>query len=285
MTALVLAATLCIAQDFSDCKVEKVAAGLGYTEGPVWSRDNSLIFSDIPNGKVLKWVPGQGLVTLSDNGNGTAGNALDAQGRLYSCETHARRIIRQDKKGRIEVLADKWQGKRFNAPNDVVVRKEGDVYFTDPAFGAQQDARELDFYGVFHIPRKGDLELVAKSQTRPNGIALSPNGHVLYVTDSDARSIRAYDLDKLGSASNERILVRGIEGIPDGLKTDERGNLYVAAQGIQVFTPEGKKIFTLPLSETPSNCAFGDPDLQSLYVTARNSVFRVRVPVKGSVQY
>jgi gluconolactonase len=216
-----------------------------------------------------------------EGSNGAAGNAFDAQGRLYTCETHARRVTRTDKKGHTEVLADKWDGKRFNAPNDIVVSKSGHVYFTDPAFGNQQDTRELDFYGVYHITPKGQLSVIAKPAGRPNGITLSPNGRILYVANSDDRNIRAYDVDRDGEVSNERVAVSNIEGIPDGIRTAENGNLYVAAKGIAVYSPDGKLVSTISVAETPSNCAFGGADLQTLYITARTSVYRIRLNPNG----
>ena len=128
------------------------------------------------------------------------------------------------------MLASKFEGKRLNAPNDIIVRRDGHIYFTDPAFGDQQDHRELDFFGVYHITPKGDLEAIAKWKTRPNGITLTANGKVLYVADSDARVIRAFDLDKSGAASKERVVIENIPGVPDGIRTDEKGNIYVAAK-------------------------------------------------------
>lgn len=273
------------AQEPQKIEIEKVAEGLTFTEGPAWSRDGALYFSDIPSNRILRFVPGKGVQLFRENSNGTNGNAFDSQGRLYSCESHARRITRTDRKGKIEVLADHYQGKRFNEPNDIVVRKDFNVYFTDPAFGSSSEGRELDFYGVYRITPKRELELIAKPKGRPNGVALSPNGRILYVSNSDERNIRAYDLDKNGAASNERVVASGIEGVPDGLRTDEKGNLYLAAKKLFVYTPEGKQMNAFEFSETPSNCAFGDEDLQSLYVTARTSVYRVRMNVKGSVQY
>jgi gluconolactonase len=192
-----------------------------------------------------------------------------------------RRVTRTDKKGKVEILAERWQGKRLNAPNDLAIRKDGDVYFTDPAFGNQQDTRELDFFGVYHISRKGDLEVVAKPKGRPNGIALSPDGRMLYVSNSDEKNVRAYDLNKNGEASNERTLISGMEGVPDGICVDEKGDIYVAANHVLVYSPEGKPIGMIQTEETPSNCSFGDPDLGSLYITARTSVYRVRLDVKG----
>lgn len=282
--ALALAPAV-LAQDFTDLRVDKIAANYMYTDGPAWSRDGYLLFSDVPSNRLLQAKPGLPVSIFRGNTNGASGNAFDSQGRLYSCETHSRRVTRTDKKGNVEVLAERWQGKRLNAPNDVVVRKDGQVYFTDPAFGNQQDAREVDFYGVYHISPRGELELIAKPNGRPNGIALSPNGRTLYVSNSDEQNLRAYDLDRNGSASNERILVSHIEGVPDGVRTDEQGNIYVAANKVEVYAADGKLSGAIDVGEPASNCAFGDADLQGLYITARTSVYRVRLNVKGSVQY
>lgn len=279
--ALVLLTASVAAQDFANIRLDKVATGYAFVEGPAWSPMGFLIFSDIPNNKLLQFMSGQPASVFRENSTGDAGNRFDAQGRLYSCETHTRRVTRTDKKGKVEILAERWQGKRLNAPNDLAVRKEGDVYFTDPAFGNQQDTRELDFFGVYHISRKGELEIVAKPKGRPNGIALAPDGKTLYVSNSDERNVRAYDLDKNGGASNERTVISGIEGVPDGICVDEKGNLYVAANQILVYSNEGKALGMVPTEETPSNCTFGDPDLGSLYITARTSVYRARLDVKG----
>src|SRR5579864_451842 len=273
------------AQDLTELKVDKVATRYVFTDGPVWSRDGYLIFSDVPSDQLLQFKPGVPIGIFRAKSNGAGGNTFDAQGRFYSCETHSRRVTRTDKKGSIEVLADRWQGKRLNAPNDIVVRKDGHVYFTDPAFGNQQDARELDFYGIYHISLKGDLEVIAKPKSRPNGIALSPNGRILYVSNSDEHNLRAYDLDHNGAASNERILVSKIDGVPDGVRVDEKGNIYLAANKIHVYSPEGKTLGTIDTPETPSNCAFGEADFEGLFITARTSVYHVRLNVKGSVQY
>jgi gluconolactonase len=274
-----------LGQDFSHIAIEKVDAGFRFTEGPVWSREGFLLFSDVPNNQIRKLVPGERSVAFRDDSHGANGNTFDAQGRFYSCESKTRRVVRVDKKGKMEVLAEKWEGKRLNAPNDIVVRKDGQIYFTDPAFGDQADTRELAFYGVYHINPKGVMNLIAKPAGRPNGIAFSPNGRILYVANSDDRNVRAYDVDHNGVVSNERVVVSNVDGVPDGIRVDEKGNLYVTAKGVSVYTAEGKLLHTIELSETPANCAFGDPDLQTLYITARTSLYRVRLNVKGSVQY
>ena len=279
-----------IAQDFDHFEVQKIAARLHYADGPAWSHEGFLLFSDTVTDKFHKFVGGVGESEAGDHPGGAMGSAYDMEGRLYICEFRQRRITRTLKNGKTEVLASRFEGKRLNAPNDIVVRRDGHVYFTDPAFGAQQDTRELDFYGVFHITPKGELEVVAKWKTRPNGVTLSPNGRTLYVSDSDQRLIRAYDLDGKGVASNERVVVEKIAGVPDGIRTDEKGNLYVAAKAVYVYSLPGgsngaKLLGEVGLAETPSNIAFGDPDLETLYITARTSVYRVRLGVKGALQY
>ena len=273
------------AQDFSKIQIEKVDTGFRFTEGPAWSKQGFLLFSDVPNNIIQKFVAGEKSSVYRSNSNGANGNNFDSKGNLYSCESRTKRVVREDKKGKVEVIADKFEGKRLNAPNDIVIRRDGHIYFTDPAFGDQADVRELDFYGVYHITPKGEMSLVAKPEGRPNGIVLSPDGKILYVSNSDERNVRAYDVAKDGATSNERVFASNIDGPPDGMCIDEKGNLYVTANGIVVFAPDGKHLQTIEFSETPRNCAFGDPDMQSLYVTAYTSLYRVRLDVKGSVQY
>jgi gluconolactonase len=269
------------AQDFDEIKVERAVARLHFAEGPVWSPEGWLLFCDVPVDHLMKFVPGEGAQSFREDSHGATGNALDAQGRLYTCESRTRRVTRTDKKGKIEVVADKFEGKRLNAPNDITVRHDNNVYFTDPAFGSQMDTRELNFFGIYHISPKGELEVIAKPKGRPNGITLAPGGKILYVVNSDEKKVYAYDLDKNGAASNERVAIAATEGVPDGIRTDEKGNIYVAAKGVLIYSPEGKLIRQVALSEKPSNLTFGDADLQSLYVTARSSVYRLRMPVKG----
>ena len=276
-----VAAPLLVAQDANHFQVQVLAKGYTYTDGPAWSKDGFLIFSDTPADQLLKWIPGQTPAVYRENAGGPAGNAFDSQGRLYTCETRARRVTRTDRKGNIEVLADRWEGKRLNAPNDIVVSRSDHAYFTDPAFGSQADHRELDFYGVYHLPPKGTLEIVAKLDGRPNGIALSPNGHVLYVTDSDSHSVLAYEVDRGGRATNQRTIVADTGAVPDGIRVDEKGNLYVAAGGVKIYSAAGQLLDTIPVADPPSNCSFGEADGQSIFITARRSVYRVRLEVKG----
>lgn len=282
---LILLYATAAAQDFEKIMVERVAGNYAFTEGPVWSREGFLLFSDVPSSRIMKFTPGEGVDVYRQETNAANGNAFDEKGRLYTCEQRTRRVIRTDKKGKTETVAESFNGKRLNAPNDIVVSRSGHVYFTDPAFGSYADTRELPHYGVYHVTPKGEMELVAKPTGRPNGITLSPNGKVLYVVNSDEKNVRAYDLDHSGSASNERTVISNIEGVPDGIRVDEKGNLYVACSGLAIYSSEGKLLHTIPMSEKPSNCAFGDADMQTLYITARTSLYRVRLDVKGSVQY
>ena len=274
-----------LAQDFEELRIDRIAVGHRYTEGPVWSPEGNLLFTDVPENMIWLWKPGQRPAVLERDSNGAGALAYDAQGRLYICEWHGRKVVRLDKKGKREVLAERFEGKRLNSPNDLAIRRDGHVWFTDPAFGAASDTRELDFYGVFHISPKGELDVAAKWRTRPNGIAVSPNGHILYVTNADERKLYAFDIDKNGAASNQRVVISDLEGVPGGLRADEKGNLYIAARHLLIYTSAGKLIRRVELPEPASNCTFGEADLESLFVTSRGQVYRVRVPVKGVLLY
>jgi gluconolactonase len=280
MKWLFLAAGLCgngLAQEPPVASAAKIAQGFRFSEGAAWSKDGFLIFSDTPSGRLLKWSPGHMAEIFRENAGGPAGNFFDAQGRLYTCETRARRITRTERGGKVEVLAERFEGKRLNAPTGIALSKSGHVYFTDPAFGYQEDQRELDFYGVYHLPPRGPLGLVAKLPGRPHGVALSPNGRTLYVSSADEHNVRAWDLDRNGEASGERVLISGIAGVPTGIAVDESGDLYVAASGIAIYSPEGRPLRTIGMAEPVSSITFGDVDMKSLYVTARGNVYRVRL--------
>jgi gluconolactonase len=271
------------AQDFTHIQIEEVATGFAGGEGPVWSRAGYLLFSDYSKDRIYKYVPGKTPEVWREDSHGANGNTMDRQGRLYTCEYRSRRVTRTDRAGKIEVLAERFEGKRFNAPNDIVVRRDGHIYFTDPLF-TPLDHRDLDFYGVYHMTPKGKLEAIVRIQKRPNGVTLSPDGKILYVANTDEKNIRAYDLDPRGGASHERVVVSDLPGGPDGIRTDVKGNLYIAARGVQVFSPQGKLLGSIKPAVNPRNLAFGGDDLRTLYMVG-DAIFRVRLDVAGSIQY
>lgn len=264
------------AQNFSEVAVERIASGFRFTEGPALAPDGTLLFSDVPNNRIHQIVPGKGLSVYREESNGANGNTFDDRGRLYTCESVSRRVTRTSKDGKVDVLAERFEGKRLNAPNDIVVRRDGHGYFTDPAYGNQQDGRELDFFGVYHLTPKGELSLISRMNQRPNGITLSPNERILYVAGADERVIRAYDLDRSGKATNPRIVISGIDGVPDGIRTDSKGNIYVACKGLAIYSPEGKLLRMIEMAETPTNLAVSEHGEWTLYVTAPRAVYRIR---------
>jgi gluconolactonase len=275
---------LALGQDFSDIQIEKASSGHRFTESPLWSRAaKALLFCDIPSNQILAFLPDKGTAKYRENMAGPSALAYDPDGRLVVAQSRTRRIIRlyPGEETKFDVLAERFEGKRLNAPNDLAIRKDGQLYFTDPAFGAQSDTRELDFHGVYHLSPKGELSLIAKPKGRPNGITLSPNGRILYVANSDERKVYAYDLDGRGRATGERVFLDNINGPPDGLRTDEKGNLYVAANHIYIVSPQAQPLHTITMGDKPSSMNFGDEDRMTLYITAKSGVYRARMKVKG----
>jgi gluconolactonase len=264
--------------------VERFGGNFGYIEGPVWSKQGFLIFSDMFDSKILKMSQANRFEIYRDDTNGANGNSMDVEGRLYSCERDGRRVVRLEKDGSLTVIASEFEGKRVNDPNDVVVRRDGQVYFSDPAPKDSLQHFELGYAGVYHVTPSGKISLVAK-MPRPNGVTLTPDGHTLYVADTMQRKILAYDLDAEGNASHERVFISDIDGGPDGLRVAANGNVYIACRGVAIYTPEGKFIKMIEFPETPANLTFGDSDLKTIYVTARTSVYRVRIPDQGFLLY
>jgi gluconolactonase len=282
-------------------KIEKLATGFMFTEGPLWRPEGVLWFSDIP-GNLVRSVSGTGEVkVLIQNAGGLAkappgaligpnGMIADKDGNVLLCQHGMRRIVRVGKDMEMMPYLEKFEGKRFNSPNDLIYRSDGALYFTDPPYGlTKQDddpAKELNFNGVF-LYSGGKLKAIIKDLSRPNGIALSPDEKTLYVSDSDEkkRSWMRYDVAADGSASNGRMLydLAGAkeQGIPDGMKVDSQGNIYAAGhEGVWVFSPDGRHLGTIQPGETAANCAWGD-DGRTLYITASTSVYRIRLSVPG----
>lgn len=259
--------------------LEKVASGLQFTEGPVWHPEGFLIFSDIPANRIVKWTAPDKVETFRQPSGNSNGLSFDRQGRLIACEHGNRRVSRTELDGKIAAIAEKYQGKRLNSPNDAVVKSDGSIYFTDPPYGIQPDQKELDFNGVFRISPDGKLSLLAADFDRPNGLAFSPDEKKLYVADTARGHIRAFDVQPDGALTGGKEFVK-VPG-PDGMKVDTKGNVYVTSNGVAVFDPKGKKIGEIMLPERPANCCFGDKDNKTLFVTARTTLFRVRLKVAG----
>lgn len=264
---------------------ERIGTGFQFTEGPVWHPDGYLLFSDIPANRIVKWTSDGNVETFRAPSGNSNGLTYDRQGRLIACEHGVRRVSRAEPDGTITVLAERYQGKRLNSPNDVVVKSDGSIYFTDPPYGVAAEQRELDFQGVYRIAPDGTLTLLVDDFDRPNGLAFSPDEKTLYIDDSARRHVRAFDVQADGTLANGRVLVDmaiDADGVPDGMKVDVAGVLYVTgAGGTWVVSPKGEHLGTIVTPELPANCAFGDSDHKTLYITARTAVYRVRLKTEG----
>ncbi|HEY31748.1 MAG TPA: SMP-30/gluconolactonase/LRE family protein [Dehalococcoidia bacterium] len=273
--------------------VEELASGFGFTEGPVWCGDH-LLFSDIPRNRIIRWrmmAEGPEVTTFRTPSGNSNGLTLDRSGRLIACEHSTRRVTRTAIDGTITVLAESYQGKRLNSPNDVVVRSDGSIYFTDPPYGLTQMTawKELSFNGVYRLALDGCLILLADDFDRPNGLAFSPDEQILYVNDTARGHIRAFDVSLEGGISNGRVLIemQGEEpGAPDGMKVDQEGNIYCTGPGgFWIINPDGKCLAEVKPPELPANLAWGDADWKSLYMTCRTGLYRIRLNIAGVPVY
>jgi gluconolactonase len=266
--------------------IERVATGFQFTEGPVWiEEERSLLFSDIPANRIFRLSPDGRVGVFSEPSGNSNGLTRDRQGRLIACEDSNRRVTRTEKDGTIVSLAEKFQEKTLNSPNDVVVKSDGAVYFTDPFYGNNPCNQEQPFQGVYRLSPDGELSQVAADFARPNGLAFSPDERKLYIDDSERRHIRAFDVRADGSLAGGAVfhdMNISTPGAPDGMKVDAEGRVYcTGAGGVWVFEPDGKHLGTIVVPEKPSNCAWGDSDWRSLYITACTSVYRTRATTPG----
>jgi gluconolactonase len=274
--------------------IQQLAEGfggpLGPAEGPVWWKEGQyLLFSDIHNNKRMKYVPGQGVSVFQEPTNRANGLTRDLKGRLVACEHDTRRVTRQELDGSLTVIANSFQGRRLNRPNDVVVKSDGCYYFTDPNAGIVPEQWDLTFAGVYRItPDLGTMSLLIDNFVQPNGLAFSPDESVLYINDSRHRHIRAFDLQPNGmlAKQTDRLFadLRGDEpGVPDGMKVDVEGNVYCGgAGGIWIMDPHGKKVGRIVHgAPATTNLAFGGDDWKTLYFTSRNHLGAVNVKIPG----
>lgn len=268
-----------------DAHLEQLATGCQFTEGPIWNdREGYLLFSDIPANKIYKWTAETGVSVFRSPSGKSNGLTLDASERLIAAEHQNRRVSRTEEDGKIVTLASHYKGKRLNSPNDVVVRSDGSVYFTDPSFGSTK-ARELDFQGVYRLSPDGKtLSLLLNDFDGPNGLAFSVDEKTLYVSDQNRKHVRAFDVREDGTLTNSRIFAQFYveNGGPDGIKVDLHDNVYITVPaGISVWDKEGKELGIILIREFVANMNWGDSDRKTLYITANTSLYRVRLNVPG----
>lgn len=274
-----------------DAHLDVMGKGFGFTEGPVWDASGFLYVSDEEKNFIYKLYPDgrrEEVIALGD----PDGNTYDGQRRLIDCASVLRAIIRIAPDGKsYETLADRYEGKRLNSPNDVVGGPDGALYFTDPTLDLVKGERqEIPFQGVYRIDKSGKVTLVTKELDQPNGIAFSPDGRYLYVDDSERKNIRRYRFHPGGMVSDGIIFgdetVAGSKAVPDGMKVDVQGNLYVTGPGgIWVWSAAGKHIGTILVPEQPANLTWGGPDSSTLYITATTSVYVLKTKAKGYLAY
>jgi gluconolactonase len=291
-----------------DAKIEVLAGGFKWTEGPVWDKKgNALLFTDIPNNRVVRWSAKDGVSDfLKPSGYtgkedfkghepGANGLAFDAAGNLILCQHGDRRIARMKGDKTFETIVDKYMGKRFNSPNDLVFAKNGDLYFTDPPYGLPEQMKdpkkELDFQGVYRLSAKGELTLLTKEMTRPNGIALAPDEKTLYVANSDPDKAiwMAFPINDDGTLGKGKLIHDATadvkaspnKGLPDGMKVDAKGNIFATAvNGVYVFAPDFTLIGRIVTNDKTANCGWGD-DGTVLYLCTNDKLTRVKTTTKG----
>jgi len=270
--------------------LDKVAGGFGFLEGPAWHPRGFLYVSDETNNRISRVFPDGRIEKLLDIGD-PDGSTLDRSYRLITTGDTDRVVIAVEPDGTYRVLADRYEGKRLNSPNDIVLGPDGAFYFTDPNMDLPRGQRqEIPFQGVYRLGTDGSLRVLVKDLGAPNGLAFSPDGKRLYIDDSKTREIRVYDVGRKGELSNPRLFGKEDgppgSGVPDGMRVDRQGNLFVTGPfGIWVWSPNGKHLGTIVLPESAANLAWGGADLRTLYITATSSVYRLKTKTRGFVPY
>jgi len=264
--------------------VERLGTGFQFTEGPVWNvKGEYLLFSDLFAGRIMKWTAKNGISEFRAPSGDSNGLTLDRRGRLVACEHANRRVSRTEEDGTIVTIASHYKGKRLNSPNDVVVKSDGSVFFTDPPYGLS-GGQELPFYGVYRLLPNGDRLDLLIDDAVPNGLAFSPDECLLYIADTEMNHVRVFHITEEGKIKGGRIFaeISGERLAPDGIKVDSEGNVYTTGKGgVWVLNPEGRRLGIIPVPELPANLGWGDRDWKTLYVTARTSLYRVRLNIAG----
>jgi len=274
-------------------KIERLGTDMKFLEGPQWipADGGYLVFSDIPSNELKKWTKSGGVTTFRQPSQNANGNTLDNDGRLVTAEHSGRRVSVTEKDGTINTLVDKFGGKRLNSPNDVVVKRDGSLWFTDPDYGLptdpttkQKTGKEQPGNYVYRFnPKTGWLNAEVKDFDKPNGLCFSPDEKRLYVADSGApKHIRMFDVKPDGQLANGAVFVKIDKGAPDGIRCDTAGRVWSsAADGVHIYAPSGELIGKILVPESPANLAFGGSDLKTLYITARKSLYAIQVGVRG----
>jgi gluconolactonase len=298
MTLQVMAPALLELVD-EDAELERLGTGFTFTEGPLWQPDGYLLFSDMPGDVRRRWDEENGVREVANPSNKGNGMTWDLDGRLLVCEHVTSSVVRMDPDGEgggREVLATHYDGKELNSPNDVVVKSDGAIYFTDPTYGRMpgfgiEREQDLDFQGVYRIPPGGgDLQLLIDDFVQPNGLCFTADEKTLYINDTDRAHIRAFDVQDDGTIANGRVVAEGIGSgdlaigdLVDGMKLDERGNIYVTGPGgVCVFDPEGSQLGTIEVPENVGNINWGGPDWNWLFIAASTSMYRTKCNVSGN---
>ncbi|MBL8709767.1 MAG: SMP-30/gluconolactonase/LRE family protein [Rhodospirillaceae bacterium] len=279
-------------------KVERLYDSCRWAEGPVWFNDGQfLVWSDVADNRMLRWVPGLGVNVFRPDSNNANGNTRDRQGRLVTCEHLTRRVTRTEADGRITVVADRYNGKRLNSPNDVVVKSDGSVWFSDPSYGIMSDYEgeradsEQSGCHVYRVDgQTGAVTIAIDDFEKPNGLAFSPDEKILYIADSGRshdddgpHHIRAFDVDEQGRLGKGRVFAVIEHGVPDGFRVDTNGNVWTSSQsGVLCYSPEGDLLGRIKLPEMVSNLTFGGPKRNRLFITATSSLYAVYVSANGA---
>ncbi|HID75163.1 MAG TPA: SMP-30/gluconolactonase/LRE family protein, partial [Planctomycetaceae bacterium] len=258
--------------------VTRLATGFAFTEGPACDAEGNIFFTDIPNNRIYRWSVEGKLTTFRENTGGANGLYFDAQGNLLACEGGNRRVTRIAPDGQRVVLADRYEGKKLNSPNDLWVHPNGGVYFTDPRYGRQEGIEQDGFHVYYLPPRGGAIVRVIDDLVKPNGVVGTPDGKLLYVADAGGGKTYVYRIQPDGSLT-DRKLIAPVGS--DGMTLDEQGNLYLTRKVVHIYAPDGRKLGEIAVPEAPSNVCFGGRDRRTLFITARRGLYAIRMQVRG----